>query len=255
MSAQEIPPPFALFRMITGYYVSRAIYVVADLGIADLARGRRARRRMAVATGDARAVAVPRAAAARQRRRVLRSDDGSFALTPLSGGCAATCPARFARPCGCSPDRRMARGASSPQRAHRRDGSCHVFGPSPFDYLEQHPEEGAIFDEAMAASRRTSPMRGRCRLRLLAVHTLVDVGGGNGALLAGILKANPHSHGVVFDLPRVAEGAAARSPPPASPIAARSSAATSSRRCPPAPTPTSSSTSSTTGTTTGRRAS
>jgi orsellinic acid C2-O-methyltransferase len=33
---------------------------------------------------------------------------------------------------------------------------------------------------------------------------LVDVGGGNGALLAGILRANPTLSGVIFDLPKVA---------------------------------------------------
>jgi hypothetical protein len=38
MSTQELPAPFALFRMVTGYYVSRAIYVAAKLGIADLLR-------------------------------------------------------------------------------------------------------------------------------------------------------------------------------------------------------------------------
>ena len=33
---QNLPPPVAIFRLITGYYVSRAIHVVAKLGIADL---------------------------------------------------------------------------------------------------------------------------------------------------------------------------------------------------------------------------
>ena len=36
MSAPEMPPPFALFRMISGFYLSRAIHVMARLGIADL---------------------------------------------------------------------------------------------------------------------------------------------------------------------------------------------------------------------------
>jgi hypothetical protein len=31
----EIPPPFALYRMITGFYVSQAIYAVVRLEIAD----------------------------------------------------------------------------------------------------------------------------------------------------------------------------------------------------------------------------
>src|SRR5215472_16012611 len=35
MSLQDMPPPFALFRMISGFYVSRAIHVMARLGIAD----------------------------------------------------------------------------------------------------------------------------------------------------------------------------------------------------------------------------
>ena len=36
MSTQEIPAPFVIYRMITGYYVSQAIYVIARLGVADL---------------------------------------------------------------------------------------------------------------------------------------------------------------------------------------------------------------------------
>ena len=35
MSNQEIPPPFVLFRMVTGFYVSQAVHVAARLGIAD----------------------------------------------------------------------------------------------------------------------------------------------------------------------------------------------------------------------------
>ena len=40
-----------------------------------------------------------------------------------------------------------------------------------------------------------------------SMRKLVDVGGGQGALMAGILRANPKLRGVVFDLPRLAEGA------------------------------------------------
>ena len=39
--------------------------------------------------------------------------------------------------------------------------------------------------------------------------TVVDVGGGRGALLAGILRANPGVRGVLFDLPHVVAGAEA----------------------------------------------
>jgi orsellinic acid C2-O-methyltransferase len=38
-------------------------------------------------------------------------------------------------------------------------------------------------------------------------RTVVDIGGGNGALIAGILSANPHLRGVVFDLEQGLAGA------------------------------------------------
>jgi hypothetical protein len=33
---QQLPPSMALFRLVTGYYPSRAIHVAAKLGIAGL---------------------------------------------------------------------------------------------------------------------------------------------------------------------------------------------------------------------------
>jgi 16S rRNA G1207 methylase RsmC len=39
------------------------------------------------------------------------------------------------------------------------------------------------------------------------LDTIVDVGGGHGALLIAILSANPKLRAVLFDLPRVVEGA------------------------------------------------
>jgi hypothetical protein len=39
--AQDMPPPFALRRMMSGFYVSRAIYVMTQLDIADVLSGAR----------------------------------------------------------------------------------------------------------------------------------------------------------------------------------------------------------------------
>src|SRR5262245_29412759 len=35
MSTQEMPPPFVLYQMMTGFYLSQGIHVVARLGMAD----------------------------------------------------------------------------------------------------------------------------------------------------------------------------------------------------------------------------
>jgi hypothetical protein len=42
------------------------------------------------------------------------------------------------------------------------------------------------------------------------IHRLIDVGGGQGALLTSILRANPAMRGVLFDLPQVVAGARER---------------------------------------------
>ena len=50
---------------------------------------------------------------------------------------------------------------------------------------------------------------------------LVDVAGGHGSLLAAILRANPHLHGTLFDLPSVIAGAREESGLQASDLAGR----------------------------------
>jgi SAM-dependent methyltransferase len=86
--------------------------------------------------------------------------------------------------------------------------ALHVHGEAPFAYFETHPEEGRVFDEAMAAFTSMVALGVAAAYDFAGITTLVDVGGGNGALLIGILRAHAQLRGVVFDLPRV--GAAAR---------------------------------------------
>ncbi|MBO0707084.1 MAG: hypothetical protein J2P43_03535 [Candidatus Dormibacteraeota bacterium] len=76
-----------------------------------------------------------------------------------------------------------------------------------FEYLSAHPEDAAIFNAAMttiseAFIATTLPCYDFGRF-----HTLVDVGGGQGALLGAILARYPGARGVLFDTPGVVEGA------------------------------------------------
>ena len=76
-----------------------------------------------------------------------------------------------------------------------------------FTELAQNPEKAANFDAAMADFTRLIAIVVAAAYDFSSLRTLVDVGGGNGALLIGILKANPHLLGTVFALPNVAERA------------------------------------------------
>jgi len=74
-----------------------------------------------------------------------------------------------------------------------------------------HPEDDAVWNQSMVDSARAWLEDGG-----LLEHfdwqdgqTVVDVGGGRGALLAGLLTRKPGLNGVVFDLPHVVAGATA----------------------------------------------
>ena len=78
-----------------------------------------------------------------------------------------------------------------------------------WDYLSAHPEEGLHFDEAMSGA---VVMRAQALLAardLSGIGTLVDVGGGQGRLLAAALEATPGLRAVLFDRPEVLAGAEA----------------------------------------------
>jgi hypothetical protein len=75
-----------------------------------------------------------------------------------------------------------------------------------FQYIEEHPEAGQLFDQAM-----TSLTAGEAPAILGAydfsgIHKLVDIGGGQGLLLRTILESHPEMTGILFDRPDAVEG-------------------------------------------------
>jgi SAM-dependent methyltransferase len=78
-----------------------------------------------------------------------------------------------------------------------------VFGRPFWEDLQAHPDIAASFDALMGPDGH-----GRPDPEVLvgggwdSVRTVVDVGGGTGALLAEVLRARPAVHGTLVDLPR-----------------------------------------------------
>lgn len=82
-----------------------------------------------------------------------------------------------------------------------------VTGGSVFDLFAADPELGAEFHAAMAVSGGAEAQALARSYDFDGVKTVVDVGGGNGALLAGLLGHHPHLHGVLVDTPVGVAGA------------------------------------------------
>jgi SAM-dependent methyltransferase len=80
---------------------------------------------------------------------------------------------------------------------------------TPFEYMAAHPEDDAIFNRSMLELTRGVAGVLAGAYDFADASAVVDVGGGYGALLPPLLHAFPKLRGVVYDLPRCAEGAAA----------------------------------------------
>ena len=85
-----------------------------------------------------------------------------------------------------------------------------VFGIGFYEYLARNPRAGSFFNEQML---RNGPVRYASISTIYdfsKVSRVVDVGGGQGALILELLRQQPHLKAVLFDSPQVLKGVVAR---------------------------------------------
>jgi hypothetical protein len=74
-----------------------------------------------------------------------------------------------------------------------------VMGASFFEYLDQHPEYGAPFNQWQTILTTNAARAITDAYDFTPIGTVCDIGGGQGILLKNILTANPHLRGVLYD--------------------------------------------------------
>lgn len=84
----------------------------------------------------------------------------------------------------------------------------HVFAMPIFEYFGKTPEAAAVFDAAMTSISTWESKAVVGAYDFPGISTLVDVAGGHGLMIMTILKANRKMRGILFDLSHVAAGAA-----------------------------------------------
>jgi hypothetical protein len=209
MDTGASPPPATLLQMMTGYWVSQAVYVAAKLGIADLlADGPVGCDHLAAAT-DTHAPSL---------RRVLRAlasvgvfteaSPGSFTLTPLAELLRTETPGSMrALAIMYAEEQYRAWGELLHSVRTGEMAFDHQFGMGYFAYLAQHPEADRVFNEAMTGWTHQLVGAVVDTYDFSPFNTVVDVGGGYGTLLAAILRRNPGARGILFDQPHVVASA------------------------------------------------
>ena len=82
-----------------------------------------------------------------------------------------------------------------------------VFGKQVFDYFKEDEVTADIFHSAMTAFSSMTAHAVADGYDFSGLQTIVDVGGGHGALLSAIVPTIPGLTGIVYDLPEVVQGA------------------------------------------------
>jgi hypothetical protein len=207
---QASAPAPSILQLATGFWASQALYVAAKLGMADF---------LADGPKPVEALAADAGLNAQALYRLLRTlagvgvfaedEQGHFRNTTLSKTLETNAPGSlrpFVIMLG-EPESWRAWGELLHSVRTGRPAFEYAFGVPLFDYFAAHPEPARIFDEAMA-SRSAAEIE-----TVLDVYDfsdagrIVDVGGGNGALLTAILETHPHAEGILFELPTVIERA------------------------------------------------
>ena len=207
-SAQSAGP--SLMPMITGAWASQAICVAATLGLADLlARGHQSEEVLAQATGTQTA-ALARLLRALASLGVFReTEQGLFASTPLGDQLRSDVPGslrNLAMMVG-APEARLAWSELTYSVRTGQSAFQRILGMDTYEYRSKHPEERAVFNAAMADMTRQVAAAAIAAYDFSRFRSIVDVGGGNGALLASLLTTTPGLTGILFDLPSGTEGA------------------------------------------------
>lgn len=202
--------PFGCIQELSaGYFASRCLHAVAELGVADaLGEGEMEVGALAAATG-ANPDALARVLRLLDSHGVFKFENGKVANTPASSLLRSDSPTSmrdFARMFGLTLNWRSAELLIHSLRTGEAAAET-AFEGGFWGRLTASPEEARVFDAAMTAKAfgQIGPILSAYDFSQF--NRIVDVGGGRGHLIRAILRACPNTTGTLFDLPHVVEAA------------------------------------------------
>ncbi|GAA5068804.1 methyltransferase [Nocardia callitridis] len=208
-----VPGHVALLEMLGAGFLTQAIHAAAELGVADaLADGPRDGAELARTVGaDEDAL--------RRLMRLLTSEGifaedkgGKYTLTPMAQPLRSDCEVSLRDTAlffGSTVHREHWSHLVDAVRTGEPVGEA-LDGMPFFDLVRKDRSLGEIFDRGMTSIGSLSLEPLLAAYDFGAFETIVDIGGGEGTMIAEILGKAPQSKGVLVDLPEVAQSARTR---------------------------------------------
>ncbi|MFZ0213227.1 MAG: methyltransferase [Candidatus Acidiferrales bacterium] len=207
---QTPPAHVGVMQLLAGPHIAGAVSCLAQMGIPDLVEaGPRSAEELASQIG-ANPQALYRLMRATASVGVLsEGPDGKFSETPMSAVLRSNGKPSLRAFAIMGGREWHGRGWSYLEFCVRTGKQAleQIYGTPTFEFFEKNPEEGHIFNDAMTALSMIDGPAVAAAYSFDGIHSIVDVGGGHGFLLATILERNPHMKGILYDAPHVIEGA------------------------------------------------
>jgi len=205
MNTNVLPPPAQMMNFILGRWISKPIYVAAELCIADLlADGPRTIDELAYLS-DSHSPNLYRVMRALASVGIFSErEDGRFELTPMAEFLKTGSLRSYALMFNSDwSDRAWSFFLESVKKGTTAFNTAH--GVSISNWLEENPEAAEVFNEANAVKAAGIHKAIIDAYDFSVIDKLTDVGGGLGSLMIEILSANSNMEGVILDIPSVIE--------------------------------------------------
>ncbi|HET9143203.1 methyltransferase, partial [Actinophytocola sp.] len=188
-----------LLGFLSGGVVAQCCYALARLGVPDLlAGGPRPAAELAAECG-ANPLVLKRLLRGMAAVGLLRrTPPDSYALTPVTEPLRSDVPGSL-RQTAIMHGEEVHRAFAEIMHTVRTGEPAFdkVYGHPFYEYLTGNPETAGVFSAAMGSERVPAALAG---CDLTGLGTLVDVGGGDGGLLAEVLAVHPAMRGVLLEL-------------------------------------------------------
>lgn len=210
-STEGAPPPLRMMEMLYGALATQMISVAAELGVADLmADGPKPVDELAAGAG-AHPDALFRLLRALAGLGVFtETEPRTFGLNPLGetlrSGVRGSMK-EIAQDVG-GRTRLLAYSELAHSVRTGKPAFDRAHGTSMWAYLQSHPDEVALFGKAMGNLASQAHAAAFANYDLSDAQHLIDVGGGEGYLIAAVAPRYEHLKATVFDEQHVVKGAA-----------------------------------------------
>ncbi|MCP4367171.1 MAG: methyltransferase [Deltaproteobacteria bacterium] len=201
MSDTYLKPEDQMMQWITSKWITKPIYVAAELGIADLLRD---------APLSVDALAEKTNTHPPSLYRLLRAlssigifaetDERIFGMTPLAQ-CLLSDAIRPMARMFLSDWHDKAWNSLAYIIRTGRPGFDHAFGKKSFEWMEENPEARAILDQGQGLKAMGFAQAVIDACDFSEFSSICDVGGGQGSFLIQLLASYPHIKGIVADMP------------------------------------------------------